>query len=73
LYLVADYGLYDESHTFSQPSSGSWLNGIEQDKIGTIPKHVPSECFFNLETDLVSEWIPILFRSKVSTIKNFLR
>jgi hypothetical protein len=44
LYLVADYCLYDESHTFSQPSSVSWLNGIEQDKIGTIPKHVPSEC-----------------------------
>lgn len=73
LYLVADYCLYDESHTFSQPSSGSWLNGIEQDKMGTMPKHFPSECFFNLETDLVSEWIPILFRSKVSTIQNFLR
>ncbi len=34
-YLVADYCLYDESHTFSQPSSGSWVNDIEQDRYNT--------------------------------------
>jgi hypothetical protein len=71
LYLVADYCLYDESHTFSQPSSGSWLNGIEQD--GYNAKACSLRMFLQ-SWNRFDVWMnPILFRSKVSTIQNFLR